>query len=353
MQALTRHVLRLWGVPTLWFLLATIAVLLLGRVMHALEYIAEKGLSWSWLGLLALAVLPYFLVLAAPIAIYAGLVVALSSMQEHNEWTAALALGRSPWEVLRPVFVVAALVGAFLVWASLVWAPWGAQSAQLVLQKLRTSGALTIAPQRFNEELGPFVLYAERTLPDGRMQGVLVEDRRLRRGMVVIWAREARMAFSGADLVLAFTDGVRFEREGEARRVVEFARYEVRMSGVLGQSFRLPEPSTAGIARLWHAAKRGSRWAQAELVRRIALPLALPILLCLAPVVALRRARTLPGVVYGRALLLVLVVENALLATLRAADKGGLWLWLPLVVGLLGTVASAIVLARRLARLPA
>ena len=353
MQALTRHVLRLWSVPTLWFLLATTAVLLLGRIMHALEYVTEKGLSWSWLGLLALAVLPYFLVLAVPIAIYAGLVVMLTSMQDTSEWTAALALGRSPWEILRPVFAAALIVGAGLVWVSLVWAPWGAQSAQAVLQKLRTSGTLVIAPRRFNDELGPFVLYADRVLPDGRMQGVLVEDRRTRRGTAVIWAREARMGFAGSDLLLSFAEGARFEREGGSRRVVEFARYQVRMRGVLGRSFRLPGAAAAGVQRLWHAARAGDAWARAELARRIALPLLLPILALLAPVVALRRARTLPGLVHARALLVVLVVENAMLAAVRAAEKGGAWAWLPIAAGLLGTLAAALALARRLSRPPA
>lgn len=350
MNPLSRYILRLWTQPAILFLLGTLGILLLGRMLHALEYVAEKGLSWSWLGLLALSILPYFLVLAVPLAGYAGLVATIVSMQERSEWSAALALGHSPWRMLRPVFTVFALLWIVLTWTSLVWAPAGAQAAQAILQKLRTTGTLVVAPQRFNTELGPFVLYAERTRADGTMQGVLVEDRRHSRRLAVIWAREARMSFTGPDLVLAFAEGARLEREQGTERIVEFEHYQMRMEGVLGQGLSLPAPSTASPFRLWRHAAAGDGRARVELVRRLALPLLTPAFAILAPLVALRRTRTLSGIVHVRALLAALVLENAMLALHRAAERQGIWTWMPLLAGVTTTMLLAWLLHRRLAR---
>jgi len=341
---LDRYVLRLWAQPAAMFFVVVMGILLLGRVLRALEYVAEKGLSWHWLWLLSQAVMPYFLLLSMPVACFVGLVALIVNMQDASELDAARAAGISMARLLRSVYAVGALLWLGLVWVSFVWAPEGAKAASLIFHALRTQkGALAIDAQRFNEELGDWVFYAD-AVEQGALRGVLIEDR-TKGAPVVIWAREGRLQIAAGELQMELSDGVRFEETKTGVRIVRFKRYRVRAEGIGERALRLPAQAASSWDVLWQRARRGDLRAQAELWRRIALPMELPILLLLAPSLALRAKRTPSGWVYLRAIVAVLVVSNALLASLQLAERGLAWAP-PVVVALLLGAAIGLLMYR-------
>lgn len=349
MPVLDRYVLRLWLRPTLGFLLLVLVVLLAGRVLRALEYVATKGLSWGWVAALVSAVLPYLLLMAAPIAVFVGWIAVMLSMKDASELDAIQAAGISPLRAFRSVFVAGFLVWIVLLVDSLWWAPAGLMRVAYVFDVLKLhQGAIRLDAQTF-VHLEGVTIYVDKVDSDGRLWGLLVEDERSR-PPTILWARSGRIVSKKGIAEVEMENGARFQQKRDRMRVLAFEKYRYPLMRMGGIAYDVSHYTADSPAALWRRAQSGDQGALVELARRWMPPMTLPFLFGIAPWLLPRKKRSMQGRVYITGILVVVAVYNSMFALLQLVRRGEAWVFVSCGVVALGSMLAFWLAIRRLKR---
>src|SRR4051794_8862361 len=146
--------------------------------MEQLEALVAKGVPWGVAGRMMFTLIPQSLGLTIPMALLVGLLIGLGRMSGDREAVALLACGVSPYRLLRPVLMLAAVAGAAHLYV-MIWAIPNANQTfrQLSYDVLSKKVENDVRPQVFFDEFPNLVLYA-RDIPQGGggWQDVLVAD---------------------------------------------------------------------------------------------------------------------------------------------------------------------------------
>lgn len=335
MLLIERHLLREFALSVA----AVAAVLLLVSLGGLLaDLIAEisrgkvpASLLLSLLGLRSVR----FLTLVLPLALFAGLMLAIARMYADSEMAVLASVGLGAQRLWRPVFLVALPVVLVVALASLWLAPWSARKAKQLIDVANRSFLIAgLEPGRFVEIPGRGgILYVSELTPDGtRFRHLFVQTEREGR-LDIITAHEGDLQLVGdTQRILRLKDGFRVEGALGARdyRMMHFDRNEVRVPD------RDPDDRDELVATdTMSLLRQGGAAAVAEVHWRLAMPLLSAIL----AVFALPLARSEPrqpqyGLILFALLvylfgMLSLLAGNYLLGSGRLPSVLGLW-WLHL-----------------------
>ncbi len=331
-MVLDRYIFRLWAGSFLGFLFIVTGVLLLGRALKLLGMFANKGIEWSIMATMLMAIIPYFLVITVPIAFFFALQGMFLKLYQNSEMDALRASGISYVRLLRPIFAVAVIIWLLLTMTSLYWMPEGQKSFQgllMAIQKAKPTPGFD--PRRFNHQIENFTIYVDGENDKGQLQGFMLEDRRYGASIVYV-AELAEIGKSGKNMNFTLYNGTRLEGSMENLRSLSFDRYRISLNlGELGL-LKVPMWRTRvfemGISELWNAAVQKKKVnAIAELNRRLLLPTTVLILLffCLPLSFAPKRSGKAGSYIMGTALLLL--VYNAQILLQQQVHSGHLPWW--------------------------
>jgi lipopolysaccharide export system permease protein len=319
--------------------LAVVAVLVLvslGGVFADLVSEIARGkipapLLITQLGLRMLSFLP----LVLPLALFVGLIMALSRMYRDSEMAVLAALGQGPRQLLKPMAWLVLPMVALLAVLSTVVGPWAERTARAAVDAANQSFLVAgLDAGRFVElPGGNGVVYVGEISPDGsRFERLFVQMQRRDRVDVITAVKGEIFIESGARF-LRLRDGFRAEGIPGALdfRLQRFAVNEVRLPDV---ESRVTDPLAGRpFGQLAVAGATPRAWA--EWHWRIGLPL---IALLLA-VLAIPLSRSPPRQArFGRLIIAVLayivgmnllVIGKTLLGDGRIPLALGLW-WLHL-----------------------
>ncbi len=227
---LDRYLLRQIAGPVLIALLALLVLFAMVQLVKVGEVSFAAGLTGSDLLLLVGGSLPGFAVLAVPLAVLTGILLAFGRLAADGELMALAAAGL-PAHRLLPVPLALGAAAAVLAFVLGAWiAPASAEglhAASVRLAKRQVVAALE--PGRFFEEI-PRVLFYPQRAGDGpnRFEGFLLYDHRPGRTRHALLARRAVIApRAGSDrLELQLTDGEVHARDKRRDRygVLRFER---------------------------------------------------------------------------------------------------------------------------------
>jgi lipopolysaccharide export system permease protein len=278
-----------------------------------------RALPTSLLAPLALALLTPLLSVVLPLGFFAGLVAAVVRLEADGTVEAARCLGASPLRVMIPSLVVALLVALATGMAGAWGEPWGRHRARAAIAELSgpdlvpRAGPLAI-------ETGGTTLGAARIEADGSMRDVLLWSAG---GDEVVLAPRGEIRLADGALTAALRDGelhLRVDGGGYAR--VRFERYEVTLELPLLESRPGREPFELAPAALLAEIDRRRglgkevRFHELALHRRMAIPLAVPLL----ALVAWRLGRGRHGAGVTRGVLAAVGVGLAYYLALRVGD---------------------------------
>ncbi len=295
--------------------------------------------------LLALT-LPELLSLILPLSLLLGVMLAHGRMYAESEMTVLHAVGISEWYVTR-VTLVLALLMALVAGASAIWiAPWAQEREYQVLEKAESEAGLAALVQgRFQRAAnGKGVIYVEG-LANGRLDGVFVaqvpaaDDSHIEETALVL-ARSGRIleAADGSQR-LQLNDGARSSGVLNSLEYnqVAFGSYEMEIKSQEGEHKRR-KMSAYSMQQLLD---EGTPDAWAEFHWRLAVPIALPLLVLIA--VPMSRVNTRQGK-FGKmmpAILIYLGYFGLLMAGRKAIENEaipaalGLW-WIHLTALIIG-----------------
>ena len=192
-------------------------------VMDYLEALIAKGVPWGTALRILVTLLPQALGLTIPMSLLVGLLIGLGRMSGDREAVALLACGVSPYRLLRPVLILAALAGGVHLYVMIQAIPNANQSyRQLVYDVVSQQVENDVRPQVFFENFPNWVLYV-RDIPaaGGGWKDVLVADTTQRDAPKLFMAREGRLLLDRVkqtvDLVLV--DGTRYSSRANGTEV--------------------------------------------------------------------------------------------------------------------------------------
>jgi LPS export ABC transporter permease LptG/LPS export ABC transporter permease LptF len=361
MRTLDRYLVRETSGP---FLLALSLFTFLFGIRPMLDYASDllaKGVGMGTVGLMLLDLVPQALGITLPMAFLTGVLIALGRLSADREAVALLALGISPWRLLRPVLALGAVVLLADLYVMIEAIPNRNQAfRERAYSLLQQTTERDIRPGLFFEKFPNKVLRVQDVGPGGRWTGVFLADTsRQARPPVVTVAESGQVEFDPERKAVRFVlSGARRYDPGVQTGVYDVAvstdpvLMTVAASEVFGGGTILPGLNELGMSELRERIKqdraRGgtARNEVMTLHQKFSFPVACLVfgICAVAAGVHTRREGRMGGLAVGLA---VIAIYYAVMQIAESAVKGNLlspaWSrWVPnLVVGGAGLLAIA------------
>jgi LPS export ABC transporter permease LptG/LPS export ABC transporter permease LptF len=245
-KTLDRYVIREVLPPLLLSLLIFTFILTIPPLMDQLEQLVAKGVPWGTAARMLFTLVPQSLGLTIPMALLVGLLIGLGRMSGDREAVALLACGVSPYRLLRPVLLLAAVAGLAHFYV-MIWAIPDANqtfrelSYDVISKKLETD----VRPQVFFTAFDKLVLYARDVPPQGTSgwKDVLVADSRKADSLDLYMAQRGRLLLDRQKqtVVLILEDGTRYSSSGADGNTITTYRFTDKLQVKLDPSQVFPQ----------------------------------------------------------------------------------------------------------------
>lgn len=206
------------------------------RLLRFARLIVDRGLGLVDLLSISGYLVPAFLELVVPLALYVAVASTIVRLRADGEITALYALGLRSRSILAPLAVVAAALALLTLPLAVHVRPWALRSLQMyVAQRVTERPSLGIQEKVFLAPSPGVVLYVHSIRAGGQdLQGVLLADSRSREKKEVVIARAGWLdpEAQGGALLLRLYDGFVHTVDKRADRVetITFKQFDWRLA---------------------------------------------------------------------------------------------------------------------------
>lgn len=213
MRTLDRYIIREIIPPFVLALLVFTFILIIPFIIDLAEAMIAKGVPWTTILRLILTLVPMSLALTIPMALLIGILVAFGRLSSDREVVVMMACGLSPYRLLRPVLVFAAVCWALDSWVLMKAMPDGNQASREITQEIAMDRAEgEVRPRVFFEDFPGIVLYVRQVpLSGGGWEDVLAADTSNPSQPIIFLARRGRMVVDrqARTIQMVLEDGAR------------------------------------------------------------------------------------------------------------------------------------------------
>jgi lipopolysaccharide export system permease protein len=256
-----RYIFREILSPTLISLIVFTFVLLGGRILFLSELILNKGVPPGEVFQLFWNLLPIFLVITLPLAMFLGVLIGYSRLSRENEITAFKASGISLMTLFRPVLLISLVTIGCTGYLTLIAEPRAKiEFRDKVFEIVQERANVGITSQVFNNDIPGITLYVDQVDRSGEMHSVFISDERVDGDPAIIFARSGSIFTSVQEHSLTL-----HLRQGEIHRfsnsksyqVVDFSSYDIQLHAdkLTGQNNRQLKFGEIPTLELWEKAK--------------------------------------------------------------------------------------------------
>jgi lipopolysaccharide export system permease protein len=315
MDRLTRYVLRQSLMVALSVAVVFSAAVWLLQSLRLIDLIVNRGLSVSLFLYLAVLILPRFIDVVLPIAVFTAVLFVYCKLIAESELVVMRASGMSQWALAKPALMVG-LAGTVTLYAlSFYFLPTANRAFKDLEFQIRNKYASVLIQEGvFNTLSDTLMIYIKGRDTNGDLTSLLIQDSNDRNKPVTIFAERGAIVDTSEGPHIVLDNGIRQQYELETGKLssLSFEKYTLDLSGIKGDvETRDRQPGELYINELLRR-KNGARNPAliVELNMRLAGPLAalamaaLPVL-CLLPGDFNRRGQS-------RRILLAIVLALAL-----------------------------------------
>ncbi len=182
-------------VPPMVLSLAVVTFLLeVPTIIQQGESLIEKGVAWSVVGRVLVALLPSALALSIPIALVFGILIGLGRLSADREFVALQACGVSLFRLLRPIAALAAVATLATGYEMIVALPDGNQTfREITFGVVSTHAEQDVKPRVFYQEFPNRTLFVRDLPPEGGWRDVFLADTSTPGETSVYLAREGHL----------------------------------------------------------------------------------------------------------------------------------------------------------------
>lgn len=235
MGLMNAYVLRQLATATLLVAVTLTAAIWLTQSLRFIDLIVNRGLTLGTFLNLTLLLLPSFLWLLLPIALFAAVLFTLSRLAGDSELVVMRACGLSPLQLARPVLILAAIVCAAGYALTLYLLPLAYRAFKDLDFAVRNDFAgMMLREGNFNTVAPGITIYVRSRDASGDLVGLLVHDARRADQHVSMIAERGRLAIAdnGPRIVLVNGNRQESERATGRLRILYFDRYSVDLGGL-------------------------------------------------------------------------------------------------------------------------
>ncbi|MHC8509804.1 MAG: LPS export ABC transporter permease LptF [Rhodospirillales bacterium] len=249
MNGLTRYMLKQLAVGMLLVSAGLTCVIWLSQSLRLVDLIVNRGISTGTFLHLTLLLLPNFLEIILPVALFTVIVFVYAKMITDREIVVMRAAGISHAGLARPAFLLILLVMGFSYYLNLSLLPESYRAFKNLQWDIRFKYSHVLLQEgRFNEAGGGIVVYVRERSTDGQLLGILVHDSRTPETPRTTMASRGAMvkADDGARLVMFEGNHQEISPESGELSMLYFDRWV----------FEIPQPEGQGAVRHREARER-------------------------------------------------------------------------------------------------
>jgi lipopolysaccharide export system permease protein len=312
MDRLTRYVLRQALIVALSVGVIFSAAVWLLQSLRLIDLIVNRGLSLGLFLYLALLVLPRFVDVVLPIAIFTAVLFVYVKLISESELVVMRASGVSQWSLAKPAFIVGLAGMIALLAMSAYFLPTANRAFKDLQFEIRNKFASALIQEGvFNAISDTLMVYVKERAPNGDLVGLLIQNNSDPMKPITISAERGAMAETPDGPRIVMENGVRqvYDRANGKLSTLDFKKYSLDLSDMQdAPGIRDRQPDELYFSEILR--NLGNRALIVELNARLAGPLmamsmaAIPIL-CLLPGQFNRRGQT-------RRVLLAVVIAIAM-----------------------------------------
>ncbi len=189
MSGTTRYILRQLIGPTLFVTASLAAMVWLTQSLRLLDLIINRGLSVGAFLTMTTLLLPSFLALILPTALFCTIIFVYHRLDADRELVVMRAVGLSPWALAKPALLVALAVTLVGYALTLYFMPAGIRAFKDQQFTVRSDyGSVLLREGTFNTLIDGVTVYVRERERGGELRGILVHDNRDERRPVTVMA---------------------------------------------------------------------------------------------------------------------------------------------------------------------
>lgn len=233
MMGITRYFLRQLTVGMVFVSAALACVLWLTQSLRLIEMIVSQGISVTTFLRLTGMLMPSFLVVIIPIALFAVIVFTYNKLNSDRELVVLRAAGLSNWALARPALLLAGAATVLCYALSLWIIPLTVQNFREVQWSIRNDiSNILLQEGSFNKFGNGLTIYVRARSAEGELLGILVHDKRSSAKPVTLMAEKGAMVFTETGPRILMVNGNRQQLpDGTGQlSVLDFDSYTVDLS---------------------------------------------------------------------------------------------------------------------------
>lgn len=177
MKILNRYILKQLIVSFTLILLGLTMLVWLTQSLRMIDMIVTKGVSVRIFIQMTLLVLPNFIQILSPLALFAVILFVFSRMQSDKELMVMQAIGMSNRQIMAPVLGMASVLVVFGYVMTLFLIPHSYQKLNEIRWQVRNDlSHLLLQEGQFNSFNNGLTLYIKERMGDGTVRGVMAYD---------------------------------------------------------------------------------------------------------------------------------------------------------------------------------
>ena len=238
MSVIQRYILRQLSIVAAVVTLTLTLAVWLTQSLRFVELIVNRGLSLQSYLYLTLLLLPSFLSLMLPVALFTAVLFTYNKLITDSELVVLRASGMGPFQLARPGLTLATVIVALGYFLSLYLLPWSYRHFKDFEFNVRSDySAVLLKEGAFNNISPGITVYIRSREADGELQGILIHDNRVREKTFTLMAERGRLASTeeGPRVVLVNGNRQQFDPDTGKLSLLYFDRYSVDL-GKIGQS---------------------------------------------------------------------------------------------------------------------
>lgn len=259
MREITRYVLRQLVEVTLFVTLALTGVVWLSQSLRFVDLIINRGLSFFTFVYLTLLLLPSFLAVLLPVALFCAVAYTYHRLTIDSEIVVLRAAGLSDVELMKPALIMAGFTVLLSYTITLYMQPAGFREFKDRQFVIRADYSQVLLQEgSFNSLGGGLTVYIRERLANGEVVGILVHDNRDNDAPVTMMAERGVLLKTPEGSYLSLFKGNRqvMDKDRGKLSLLYFDRHNIDLSDLINaEGPRWREPRERYIHELFRAPK--------------------------------------------------------------------------------------------------
>ena len=235
-RTLNWYIFRQLFLATLFVTLALTCAIWLTQSLHFVKLIINRGMSLGSFLQLTLLLLPTFLLIIMPIALFLAVLFSYNKMVSDRELVIMRTTGMSPYQLARPALIMASVVSVLCMALSFYLLPASFREFKNLEYSVRNDFSSVLLQEGAFNTFGDGLTIYVRARTENELQGILVQDNRNKEKMITMMAEKGALVNTADGPRVVMVNGNRQEVDRKSGKVaiLYFERYSFEL-GLLGK----------------------------------------------------------------------------------------------------------------------